>query len=86
MKFRINLGINNQTDKDKAMSHFICLYLIMNAFNSLLQDVYGFKDTILSYVKTGITVFLMLVLLRTVLKYTKKELKKLFLWEFIGVF
>ena len=86
MKFRINLGINNQTDKDKAMSHFICLYLIMNAFNSLLQDVYGFKDTILSYVKTGITVFLMLVLLRTVLKYTKKELKKLFLWEFIGLF
>ena len=81
MRLAIKIKIKSQEDKDKALSFFICSYLVLNAINSVLQDVLHFSGSRLSMAKMLIAIVIMFLLIRPLLKFKKKEWCRLILWE-----
>lgn len=83
MRVALKVSIKSQEDKDKALSFFICSYLVLNAINSVLQDVLHFSGSRLSMTKMLITILMLLLLMRPLLKFKRSEWSRLILGECI---
>jgi len=76
----------DQSDKDFFLSRFICMYILLDALNSVLQDVFGVSGTPLTVVKFAAAALLFLLLLKPLLKFTGSEWTRLLGLELFVLF
>lgn len=67
---------------DEKLSNFICAYLMFNAVNATLQDVFGMSGSKLAIVKIGIKLVLAIMLLACIHKMDIKTVR-MFFWAYI---
>lgn len=76
----------DQSDKDFFLSRFICMYILLDALNSVLQDVFGVSGTPLTAFKIAAAAFLFLLMLKLLLKFTGAEWTRLLGLELFVLF
>lgn len=81
---KIHIGrIKTQADKDKGLSLFICVYLLMNAVNFMIQDAFEVSNNVLMLARLGIIVVIFAFLIMPLLSFTKQEWSILILLEVV---
>jgi hypothetical protein len=86
----VNIIINAKklkykSNRDNALGLYICLYLLLNAFNSTLQSAFGVSGGTLSAIKLLIQMVLILLLVNAVNHMKIRAFNVLFVMEFFGV-
>ncbi len=83
--FTIDYYKLNTKKKDECLGLFVCMYLLFDAVNSMLQDVFKISGSTYQLTRCIIAMALVVFVVNGLVHFNRRDWKVLFLWEFVGV-
>lgn len=80
-----NNQIHDVEKMDRAMSFFICLYLLLNAVNSAIQNAFAISESGYVIVRIAIQILLIFFMIRPIMHFSQREWNVLLLWELLAL-